>query len=261
MSRIFSFLLMALLLTAGPAGATEKKTEESGPLMVGVSTFVPWAMQDKDGNYIGFEVDVATALAKDLGRKVEFVPTKWSGIIPALLTGQFDIIISGMSITPERAEKVAFSVPYDYSGMDIVANKERAAGFSSLEDFNKPDVILAARTGGSAKAAVEKYLPKAQIRWFDEESQALQEAVSGRAHAFVSSAPLPALEAARRPTVLFHPIKDTFTKEPIGMALRRGDTELMTQVNAWIEKKEADGTLQKMREYWFQNNEWESRLK
>ena len=127
--------------------------------------------------------------------------------------------------------------------------------------FSYGNVILAARTGGSAKAAVEKYLPKAQIRWFDEESQALQEAVSGRAHAFVSSAPLPALEAARRPTVLFHPIKDTFTKEPIGMALRRGDTELMTQVNAWIEKKEADGTLQKMREYWFQNNEWESRLK
>ncbi len=251
---------MVLLLAAGPAGAAEK-TKDSGPLMVGVSTFVPWAMQDKDGNYIGFEVDVATALAKDLGRKVEFVPTKWSGIIPGLLTGQFDIIISGMSITPERAEKVAFSIPYDYSGMDIVANKERAAGFSSLTDFNKPEVILSARTGGSAKAAIEKYLPKAQIRWFDEESQALQEAVSGRAHAFVSSAPLPALEAARRPTVLFHPINDTFTKEPIGMALRKGDTELMAQVNAWIEKKEADGTLKKMREYWFRNNEWESRLK
>ncbi len=260
MSRIFSFLLMALLLAAGPAGAAEK-TKESNPLRVGVSTFVPWAMQDKDGDYIGFEVDVATALAKDLGRPLELVPTKWSGIIPGLLTGQFDMIISGMSITPERAEKVDFSIPYDHSGMDIVANKERAAGFSSLTDFNKPEVILSARTGGSAKAAIEKYLPKAQVRWFDEESQALQEAVSGRAHAFVSSAPLPALEAARRPTVLFHPINDTFTEEPIGMALRKGDTELMAQVNAWIEKKEADGTLKKMREYWFQNNEWESRLK
>ncbi len=253
---LISVLAVLLLWTAGPAAA-----ERAAPLRVGVSTFVPWAMQDKDGKYIGFEIDVATALAKDLGRPVEFVPTKWSGIIPALLTGQFEIIISGMSITPERSEKVLFSTPYDYSGMDIVANRERAAGFTTLADFNKPEVILAARTGGSAKAAIEKYLPKAQVRWFDEEAQALQEAVSGRAHAFVSSTPLPALEAARRPTVLFRPLAEPFTKEPIGMAMRKSDTEFAATINAWIEAKERDGTLQTLRKYWFQSTEWESRLK
>ncbi len=254
------FLLFLLSTLALPAASTALAAD-TGPLKVGVSTFVPWAMQDKDGKYIGFEVDVAEALGKDLGRKVELVPTKWSGIIPGLLTGQFDIIISGMSITPEREEKVAFSIPYDYSGMDLVANKQRAAGFSTLEDFNKPDVILAARTGGSAKSAIEKYLPKAQVRWFDEETQALQEAVSGRAHAFVSSAPLPALEASRRPDALFRPLKDTFTKEPIGMAMRKDDKQLKATVDAWIAKREADGTLEKLRRYWFHDIKWESRLK
>src|SRR5690606_109364 len=73
-----------------------------GVLRVGMSTFVPWAMQDKSGNFIGFEIDVANRLAREMEVKAEFIPTKWSGIIPALLTGKFDIIVGGMGIRPER---------------------------------------------------------------------------------------------------------------------------------------------------------------
>ena len=100
-----------------------------------MDTFVPWAMTDKQGNFIGFEIDVARRLADDMGVKVEFVPTAWSGIIPALLTGKFDVIIGGMGIRPKRALKVNFTIPYDYSGMSMVAHKEKAAGFNSLDDF------------------------------------------------------------------------------------------------------------------------------
>ena len=74
---------------------------KNGVLKVGMSTFVPWAMKDKTGKLIGFEIDVATQLAKDMGVNVEFVPTAWSGIIPALLTGKFDVIIGGMGITAQ----------------------------------------------------------------------------------------------------------------------------------------------------------------
>ncbi len=84
-----------------------------GVLRVGFSTFVPWAMQNKAGEFIGFEIDVATRLAADLGVKLELVPTKWSGIIPALLTGKFDVIIGGMGIRPQRNLKVNFTIPYD----------------------------------------------------------------------------------------------------------------------------------------------------
>jgi hypothetical protein len=94
-------------------------------------------MKDKNGKLIGFEIDVATRLASDLGVKVEFVPTAWSGIIPALLTGKFDVIIGGMGITPQRSLKVNFSIPYDYSGMSLVAHRQLAAGFTTLADFNR----------------------------------------------------------------------------------------------------------------------------
>jgi polar amino acid transport system substrate-binding protein len=135
----------------------QKLTEEStveqvlkrGTLRVGMSTFVPWAMQDKTGKLIGFEIDVATRLAQDMGVKVEFVPTKWAGIIPALLTGKFDVIIGGMGILPQRNLKVNFTIPYDVTGMSIVANKDLAGSFKSLDDFNRPDVMIAVRLGGT----------------------------------------------------------------------------------------------------------------
>ena len=264
--RIFSLALVLALgwsSLAAAAGDTDMlaSVKKRGVIRVGFSTFVPWAMQDKDGKFIGFEIDVATRLAKDLGVKAEFIPTKWAGIIPALLTGQFDIIIAGMTVTPERAEKVDFSVPYDYAGMDLVANKEKAAGFSSLADFNKPEVVLSARTGGSAKAAIEEHMPKATVRYFDEEAQALQEVLTGRAHAFVSSAPLPAVQAAKHPDRLFRPLPDTFTKEPIGFALRKGDAVNLRELNAWIEKAHKDGWLKERKHYWFETTDWEPLLK
>jgi len=266
-------LFLALLfLPAAPARAASLQQQmalesgveqimQRGALRVGFSTFVPWAMQDKSGNYIGFEIDVAERLAKDLGVKLELVPTQWSGIIPALLTGKFDIIIGGMSITAERAKKVNFSIPYYSTGMSLVADKTKAAGFSRLEDFNKAGVIIVARIGATAADAVKKYLPKAELRLFDEEPQACQELLNGRAHALVSTAPLPATLALKNPDKLFLPLKENFTKEPNGFALRKGDPDTLNFVNSWISIVQAEGWIQERYHYWFETLDWEARLK
>jgi polar amino acid transport system substrate-binding protein len=232
-----------------------------GVLRVGMSTFVPWAMKDKAGKLIGFEIDVATRLAKDMGIKAEFVPTKWAGIIPALLTGKFDVIIGGMGILPKRNLKVNFSLPYDHSGMSIVANKELAAGFTSLEDFNSPNVVLSVRLGATPVDAAKKYMPKAQLRMFNDESQAVQEVINGKAHAMVSSAPLPAFQALKYPEKLFLPLKGTFTKEPIGFAVRKGDFDTLNFFNNWIIFVTSEGWLSERKHYWFETKEWESRIR
>jgi polar amino acid transport system substrate-binding protein len=230
-------------------------------LRVGMSTFVPWAMKDKTGELIGFEIDVASRLAADMGVRVVFVPTKWAGMIPALLTGKFDVIIGGMGIRPDRNLKVNFSIPYDYTGMSIVAHKERASGFSSLADFNRPDVLIAVRLGSTAVAAVKRYLPKAKLRMFDDESQAYQELNNGRVHAVVGNAPLPGFQARRYPKRLYLPIKGTFTKEPIGFALRKGDFDTLNFFNNWIRVVEAEGWFKERRRYWFESTDWESRVR
>lgn len=268
-------LVTVLVISMGLAGAAaagkiqQELTGEStienalkrGVLRVGISTFVPWAMKDKTGKLIGFEIDVANRLAQDTGVEIEFVPTKWAGIIPALLTGKFDVIIGGMGILPQRNLKVNFTIPYDYSGMSIVAHKQLAAGFKRLEEFNRPEVKIAARLGSTAEMAVRKYMPQARLQLFDDESQVIQELRSGRVHAMVASAPLPTYLALENPEVLFLPLQETFTKEPIGFAVRKGDVDTLNYFNNWIRVVEAEGWLKERKQYWFNTKEWEKQLK
>jgi polar amino acid transport system substrate-binding protein len=237
--------------------STVEKVVKRGVLKVGMSTFVPWAMKDKKGDLIGFEIDVATRLAEDMGVKVEFIPTKWSGIIPALLTGKFDVIIGGMGIRPDRNLKVNFSIPYDYTGMSILAHKELAAGFDSLEDFNRPDVSIAARIGTTAAAAAKKFMPRAKLRLFDDESQAVQEILNGRVHAVVASAPLPAFQAIKYPDRLFLPLDANFTREPNGFAVQKSDVDTLNYFNNWIRVVEAEGWLKERKHYWFETKDWQ----
>lgn len=249
---------------ARPEGSGEAMLEQAlkrGVLRVGMSTFVPWAMQDKGGNFVGFEIDVANRLAQDMGIKTEFIPTKWSGIIPALLTGKFDIIIGGMGIRPERNLKVNFSIPYDHTGMSIVAHRKLATGFKKLADFNNPGVSVAVRTGTTAAAAVKQFLPKAKARLFDDESQAVQELLLGRVHAVVASAPLPAFQAIANPDRLFLPLKEDFTREPIGFAIRKGDFDSLNFLDNWIRTVEAEGWLKERKRYWFETKDWEKLIK
>lgn len=240
--------------------STVEDVLKRGVLRVGFSTFVPWAMKDKNGEFIGFEIDVARRLAEDMGVDVEFVPTKWSGIIPALLTGKFDVIIGGMTITPERNTKANFTNPYYFSGMSMVADKKLAQGFSSLEDFNKPDVVIVARTGTTAALAAKKFMPEADIRLFDEEAQALQELHNGRAHAFVSMAPLPSTQALKHPDKFFLPLKENFTKEPNGFAVRKSDVDTLNYFNNWILSVQLSGWIQERYQYWFESLDWEDQL-
>ena len=264
-----AILVMMIACNNNSSPASQAKEKESvieqvqkrGVLRVGMSTFVPWAMKDKTGNLIGFEIDVAKRLAKDTGVEVDFVPTKWSGIIPALITGKFDVIIGGMGIIPSRNLKVNFSIPYDYTGMSIVAHKTIAAGFSRLEDFNSSSVVIAARLGSTAVTAAKKYMPKATLRLFDDESQAYQELVNGKVHAVVGSAPTPEFQAIKYPNKLFIPLDKTFTREPIGFAVKKGDFDTLNYLDNWIRYVESEGWLTDRKNYWFRSKDWEKMIK
>ena len=268
---VLSFMLMSCGGNSNSAEATNAAQAEKvgqldeiikrGTLKVGLSTFVPWAMLDKNGDLVGFEVDVAKQLAADMGVEVEFIQTKWSGIIPALLTGKFDIIIGGMSITPERNISVNFSDAYEYSGQSIVANKDRAPGLTSLEQLNSPDIVLAARTGSTSVPAIEQFLPLAEVRLFDDEPQGVQELLNGRVDAWVSSFPFPQLQAEKYPDKLYIPIKpEIFREEPISFAVRKGEHDFMNFLNNWITLKWGDGFLDSRYRYWFMGDEWEDQV-
>ncbi|WP_294555007.1 transporter substrate-binding domain-containing protein [uncultured Mailhella sp.] len=237
-----------------------EKVVRRGTLRVGFSSFVPWAMQDKEGRYIGFEIDVAERLAQDLGVKLQLVPTNWDGIIPALLSGKFDVIIGSMSITPQRLLSVNFTIPYDHAYVDLTLNREKSAAINKLEDLNAEGVTIAVRTGTTAAAAAAKLFPKANLRMFNDEAPAVEEVLSGRAHAFVSSAPLPAMETLKHGDTLVQKFETGLAMQPVAFAVPKGDFDTLNVFDGWIRLVEEEGWLQERRNYWFKSDAWQSRI-
>ena len=236
------------------------KVIRKGKLRVGLATFVPWAMQDKKGEWVGFEIDVAKQLAEDMGVKIEFVPTKWEGLIPSLLTGKFDLIIAGMTGTPQRALKINFTNPYDYSGMNVVVHKNFAAGVTDYMDLDKKGNTIISRVGTTGAALAKATFKNATVRLFPDEGPMVQELLNGKAAAFLGSAPQPAQLAAKYPETLMF-LDKNLVQQPICIGVPKGDPDTLAYLNNWITTVRNNGFIQKKVEYWWQSLEWEALLK
>ena len=267
-SGIVLVCVLVLVLSASSyAGDTQRKlVNESaieaiakrGAIKVGMDVFVPWAMKDKKGELIGFEIDIAKKLAEDMGIKVEFVPTKWSGIIPGLLAGKFDVLIGGMTITTKRNMKINFTRPYYYTEQGLMAHKKKAAGFK-VDDFNSSSVYIAARLGSTAAVAAKQRFPKAKIRLFDDEPSAVQELLNGNVHAMVSAQPLPSSTAIDYPdTVMVY--DEVMMLEAIGIGVRKSDLDTLNLINNWIEINRNNGWIQGRYAYWFKSKDWKGMI-
>ncbi|QBY01372.1 transporter substrate-binding domain-containing protein [Rhodophyticola sp. CCM32] len=257
---------MAMALPAAAQSAQDLVNEsilttiqEEGVIRIGLSVFTPWSMRDVNGDLIGFELDVGRQLAEDLGVEVEFVPTSWDGIIPALIAGNFDVIISGMSWTPQRNLTVAFSDPYAYSGMAIYSNIEMTEGLT-IDDYNSPDITFAARRGATPAVVIQNRFPDAELLLFDEDGAATQEVLNGNAHATVSSQPTPDREVARYPDTLHVPFDVLLDPSGEAFAMRQGDPVAMNFFNNWIAARLRSGWLEERHDYWFVGSEWEDQV-
>ena len=270
-ARSVSFLL-ALTMAAGVlAGSADRAAAqgviedilERGKIVVGVSTFVPWSMRDKKGDLIGFEIDVATQLAADMDVDVEFIPTAFDGIIPALLAKKFDVIITGMVIKPQRNLTVNFSHPYAYLTVGMAANKKMAEemGLETIEDWNSSDVTLTIKRGTAPGETAARLFPKARVRQFDDDAQALQDVLNGNAHAFLTSEPKPAYYVLDNSEVLFHPFGvGPFDPSASAFAVRKGDPDALNFFNNWIRYRSLDGWLEETHAKWFQGRSWKDKV-
>ncbi len=257
--RMFGAAVGAVMAVsmAVPASAQSviEEIQKEGVIRIGLSLFVPWSMRDKNGDLIGFELDVGRQLAADMGVEAEFVPTSWDGIIPALIGGNFDVIISGMSVTAQRNLTVNFTDPYAYSGLAILANKSMTEGMS-LEDFNDPSVTFTSRRGATPAAVIAKAFPKANLLLFDEDGASTQEVLNGNAHASMAAQPTPNREAGRHPETLVVPFDNLYDPRGEAFALRKGDPDALNFMNNWIAQQWRSGWLKERHDYWFASEEW-----
>jgi len=252
-----SVISTAQAQTAPAAGeSTIEGVVKRGRLLVGMSTFVPWAMRDKNGDLIGWEVDVSKQIAKDIGVEIDLIPTAFDGIIPALIAGKFDMIATGLTITPKRALTINFSRPYAHSGATLLANKKLAGNFKTLDDFNKSEVTIAARRGSTGELMVKRLFPKATLRLFDDEQLANQEVINGNAYAASAQPPRPYLLQTKYPDVVFVPFERLLTSNADAFAIRKGDLDTQSFLDSWIEYHTVDGWLEERHDYWFKSAAW-----
>jgi polar amino acid transport system substrate-binding protein len=242
------------------ASSMIESVKQAGVLKVGLSTFVPWAMPSKSGDIIGFEADVAKKLADDMKVKLQLVPISWDGIIPALIAKKFDVIIGGMTITPERNLTINFTAPYEHAQSFILVNKKVADKFKSPEDFNNADVSIANVRGATTAIFAKATFPKAKQLLFDGENQGLQEVLNGNADAVMASTPTPAIWLQKYSDQLVMPFDKPLYQDSEGMGIRKGDPDALNFLNNWILTHQDDGWLQARFDYWFKTRQWEDQV-
>ena len=233
-----------------------EEVQDRGTLRVGLGLFEPWSACNADGELIGFEIDVATKVAEDMGVEIEFARTNWNYIIPALIAEEFDVIISGMTILPSRNLKVNFTAPYNFTGIYLVANTAQSADLETLEDFNSASVTIATRRGASSIPALENVFPEAILQLLDTDNEVLQAVVAGEAHAAAAFATTRTTWVEAHPETLYLPSEEPFASESLAIAVRKGDLDTLNFFNSWIEVNTASGWLEQRRQYWFETREW-----
>jgi polar amino acid transport system substrate-binding protein len=233
-----------------------EEVQDRGTLRVGLGLFEPWSACNADGELVGFEIDVATKVAEDMGVEIEFVRTNWNYIISELIAEEFDVIISGMAILPGRSLKVNFTSSYNPAGVFLVANTEQTTDLETLADFNTPSVTLATRRGASSVGFIENAFPDAMLVLYDTDNDVLQAVIRGDAHAAAAFATTRETWVEANPETLHLPFDEPFASEVGAMAIRKGDLDTLNFFNSWIAIRQADGWLEQRRQYWFETREW-----
>jgi len=241
--------------------STIEQIMKRGELRVGFeSGYVPFEMTNKKGEFIGFDMDYGRRLAKAMG--VKFVPinTAWDGIIPALMTGKFDIIMGGMTITQERNLKVNFADPYIVVGQTILLNKKLKDKVLSYKDLNNPKYIVTSQMGTTGEQAIKKYIPKATYKGFEAQVEAGLEVINGKADALVYDLPFCGFLYASQGKDKTIFLSDPFTYEPLAWAINKGDPDFLNYLNNFLRQSKGDGFYDRMYKKWITGVKWKAEL-
>ena len=241
--------------------STIEKILKRGELRVGFeSGYVPFEMTDKKGNFIGFDMDYGRRLAKEMGVKFVPVNTAWDGIIPALMTDKFDIIMGGMTITQERNLKINFADPYIVVGQTILLNKKLEDKVKDYRDLNDPKYIVTSRLGTTGEQAIKKYIPKATYKSFETEADAGLEVINGKADALVYDLPFCGFLYASQGKGKTVFLSDPFTFEPLAWAINKGDPDFLNFLNNFLRQSKGDGFYDRLFKKWIIGTDWKAEV-
>lgn len=237
--RRFVFLVVCLFAAVG-CGEKSTGPGNGAVLRVGMDlSYPPFEMQDKAGNPDGVGVRLAEALAAKLGRPLKIVPMEFSGLIPALKTGNVDLILSSMTATDERRQSIDFSTPYAFTGLALLVRKD--SDIQSIEDLKKPGRSVTAKAATTGETWAIKNLPGAKRVVFEDQTACVLEVAQGRADAFIYDQLSIYQYATENPQTTRGLLKP-FVEESWAIGIAKGNEALLGQVNAFLDEfRKQDG--------------------
>lgn len=240
-------------LFAGCGGGQEQAQSSSSDekvLRVGVNAdFAPFEFQDENGSteYQGFDMDLIRAVAKEMGYKADIQNINFDGLIPAMESGNIDIIASGMTINDERKQQVDFSDPYYTSGLTIVVpvDNQDIKGFADLKGKK-----IAVQIGTTSMAEAQK-IEGAEVKALNSSADTFMELKAGNVDAVINDLPINDYFIKKTGATDVKRLEERLTSEEYGFAMKKGNTELVQKVNDALKTLKENGEYDKIYEKWF----------
>lgn len=244
----FKSLILCLIAAFSSLAAQNTK-----PLVVGMElSYPPFETFDEAGIPYGISVDLANALGRYLDRPVLVENIPYLGLIPSLKTGKIDLIISSMTMTPEREQSIDFSDPYLSTGLCLLISIKTDG--NTIEELDIPGNTFVVKLGTTGETYARQHIKKAKVRSLDRESSCVLEVVQAKANAFIYDQFSVLKNWQRYPNETKANLKP-FVKENWAIGIRKTDPELKAKVNAFLKSFRADGGFQRLADKYFKEQQ------
>ncbi len=248
--KLYRIVLLVglLLLLVMPSLVAQGQKEDTATIsFAGSGGYPPFNYLTEDGDVAGFDVDVAQEIANRLGRKLNYVTTSWDGIVEGLRAKRYDGILGSMGITEERQKVVDFSLPYYYSGPQLITRKDGT--IRTIEDLTS-NHTLGLVTGTTFEQDAMTLGTK--VKLYEDDNQTLIELLNGRIDGVLTDRivglnAIAALKEGEKLTL----VGSVLRSEVMAIAFHKESTALKNQVNDALSAMFADGTMKAISEKWF----------
>ena len=267
MKKMFTALLLILVLVVagcssndgGGAGSTEKSTlkniKDNKKLVIGIAPgYFPFEMKSTEGGFVGYDIDLANAVGEALKTEVEFKQFVFDGLVPALQTGEVDMVIAGMTIRGDRALSVSMSNPYYKTGQAIMvpaANK----GIKSWEELDVKGNKIAVGIGTTGALLAKSQFKNAEVVDFEDFPLAATTMGSGQADAVVYDEPAVAVWRLEHEGQV-HQMEGLLSAENLGIAVKKNDFETVQWLNSFLFSYIDSPEELESRNRWFEESDW-----
>lgn len=242
-------VLLVFAISAAFAGGASEADERPDSIVVATdATWPPMEFLNEDREIVGFDIDLMNAIAEAAGFEVEFRNTAWDGIFAGLATGEYDAVISSVTITEERRQNMDFSEPYINAGQVLIVSVD-TDGVETLEDM--VGMTVGAQIGTTGAFAIEE-VDGVETATYDEVGLAIEDLAAGRIDGVVADTPVAANYALQNETYAeaLKIVGEPFTDEYYGIAVPQGRDALLEMINEGLAQVQADGTIDELTEQW-----------